>query len=240
MGRAVSLADLTGDVTTRYDAPLGDTDYFVDTAVTRMINESLQGLYAMLIELSGDDYYTSAITLTTTPNVGTVALPAQTYRVKRVFWLQGSGTQRAIPMETASVDDYRYIWDTLSNTWNWALPPKYRLWQNNLQFTPIPTDAYTVQVVAVLLPVDLVDGADTFDCGPYWQEWVVNDVCVKLAQREDQDPSRFLAMRADVEQRIRSQAPRRDESAALQVRDLRGVTRNNDPRLRPGRGRWWP
>jgi hypothetical protein len=215
MGRLVTLSDLREDVRTRYDLPAySTTTYVTEDAVTRMINQSAQAFYAMLIACFGDDYFTTTASTTTTASVASTTLPTDAHKVLRVVWLKAA--DEAVTLHRATVDDYAKAFET-AEAWNYA--PRYRVHGSSLKWYPVPSAVYNIRIIYVALPEDLDTAEDTMEAGPGWDEWIVLDVCRKIAEREDQDASRWIALRADVEARIKAQAPERDESEPEAIRD---------------------
>lgn len=181
-----------------------------------MINSSVQALAAVLLESYGDNYYTTSATITTTPSTGTSALPTRCYKLLQLWWVRG--TDDVVKLHRGSLDDLRLA-NYGARTWN-EYGPRYRLQGvSTVQWLPTPSVAYTVTCDFVQLPAELSADGDTFVAGPGWEEFVVADVCRKIAAREEKDISQWMAERADAEARIRAQSPERDEGEALQVRD---------------------
>jgi hypothetical protein len=57
-----------------------------------------------------------------------------------------------------------------------------------------------------------------------WAEYAVVDVCVKIFNKQNIDPSGFMAEKAQLEQRIRSTAKNRDSGGVKSVSDTRYQT----------------
>jgi hypothetical protein len=201
----------------RYDLPtFSTTTWLTTSAVNAMINSSVQALSAILMESYGDNYYTTSASLTTTANTGTTSLPTRCYKVLQFWWVRG--TDDIVKVERGNADDLRYA-NYAARSWD-QMRPRYRLQgTSTVQWLPIPSQAYTVACDYVQLPAELSADGDTFEAGPSWEEFVVADVCRKIAAREEKDISQWMAERGDAEARIRSQAPERDEGEALAVRD---------------------
>lgn len=220
MGRAVTLDEIKEDVRQRCDLPTYSTTTFITTAaVTRLINTSLQSFYALLIECYGDDYFlTFDTSLTTTANFSYTALPADFVAMKKLYWLRGTGDP--VEIIPGNADDYLRI-HLDSQSWD-ACQPRYRLAMQRMMWLPKPSAAYDLRLWYVYAPADLAAGADTFQAGPGWDEWVVLDVCRKIAEREERDPGEFISLRGDAETRIRGQAPDRYQTDGAAVRDVMG------------------
>ena len=220
--RVVTQTQLLEDIRTRYDLPAWSaTTRITTTQAQRLINLSLQSFYAMLCEAYGDNYFAQSYTFTTQKDVGISSLPADFYKLLSLAWRKD--TAYYIPIRKASTE---MMMTTGLDSKSWTqYVPHYRLTSQAIQWARVPADVYTVDMWYVALPADLVNGSDSFNGGPGWDEWVTLDVCRRIAESEQKDISTWKAMRDDVEQRIRTQSPDRDESEAMQVRDT-------DPSLR--------
>jgi len=218
VARAIAFSTLRESVRARYDLPTFSTATFVKTAdVNSLINESLQGLAALLISCFGDDYYAATSNITASANTSTTALPTRCIKVLKLWWVRG--TDDIVPIMRGNADDTLLASYSAKSWTDYA--PRYRLLGTaSIRWLPTPNASYTVACEHVALPADLSADGDTVECGPGWEQWVINDVCAKIAIKEEKDPSVFFAERANWEQRIVAQAPERAESDALQLRDV--------------------
>ncbi len=134
MARVRRLDDLRADVRVRADNSALD-----DATITEFINESITDIYDMLVLAFGDTYFETETTLTTTPNVATVALPSTFYKLTGLFWTNGS---RKVPMrQVPQLESEDFIpgsgWSDYNNV-------RYRLQVGNLKFFPTPLGAHSV------------------------------------------------------------------------------------------------
>lgn len=218
MSRTVTFSVLREQVRTRYDLPAYSTTTWVTTAaVNSLINESLQGLAALLISCYGDDYYAAVSNITATANTSTTTLPTRCIKVLKLWWVRG--TDDVMPITRGNADD-TLLANYSAKSWT-EYAPRYRLLgTSSVRWLPTPNANYTVACEHVALPADLSADDDTVECGPGWEQWAINDVCAKIAIKEEKDPSPYFAARADWEMRLKAQAPDRAESDALQLRDV--------------------
>jgi len=223
MGRLVTLTNLREEVRQRYDLATFSTNSFeTNAAINAAINSSLQAFYAILLEAYGDDYFDTYTDLTTTAGVDLQSLPPRFYKLKSLVWLRAKDDP--VPLRPADLRD-ALLSGLSAQSWT-AYTPRYRLHgMNTLRWLPTPSAAYTVRCTYAALPADLVADTDTFDAGPGWEEWVVADVCAKLAQREQSpDVGVFLSARAEWRDVINAQARDRDEGEPQRIRDAYGRT----------------
>jgi hypothetical protein len=216
MSRSVSLTEVREEIRLRYDLPsFTSTTFITTTAVNSFINQSLQAYYAILLECFGDNYFAESSTITTNDGVALSSVPSRFTKLLSLHWLRG--TNDAVKLFPASAFEMG-LYSLGAVSWN-DYAPRYRLSGAAFEWFPIPNAAYSVRCDYMGLPANLSADADFFDGGNGWEEWVVLDVCRKIAGKEEKDPSTWLAERADVEQRIRKQAPDRDEGEPLVLRD---------------------
>jgi hypothetical protein len=212
MGRLIQLTALRESIRLRYDlGSFAASGTWTSTAaVNAQINASLQSFYGMLIDCSGDEYFGTVTDITTTANVDLTSLPARFLRLHDLTWLRD--TDDPIQLRPAETRD-AVMSGLTSQDWD-VYRPVYRLQgMNAIRWLPTPKAVYTVRCTYSALPADLVNDTDTFDAGPEWDEWVINDVCRKFAQREQSgDITSFIQERDRIAMRIREQAPIRTDA----------------------------
>lgn len=222
MGRSIAFSDVRESIRVRYDLPaFSSTTFVTTTAVNALINASLQAYYGLLLECYGDNYFATSETLTTVASIPLTSLPVRFMKLIALHWQRDSATFEK--MKPATVDDIQ-IADRGAVSWA-QYCPRYRLsGLSSLEWFPTPGAAYSVRCDFVRLPEDLVDDTDFFEAGNGWEEWVIADVCRKIAEREEKDDKadRYMGKRNEAEGRIRAQAPERDEGEAVQLRDTWG------------------
>jgi hypothetical protein len=234
--RQVTLEEVREAIRVRYDLPAFTTSTKPTLEqVDALINVSAQRLSAILSAFFGDDYFTSTSPIATVIDNSLTALPSNLYKLRSLIWLRA--TDDPVEIHRATLDDYAA--ESLLAARSWAdEAPKYRFsGPGHVWWLPRPNAVYTVTCTYVYHPFVLTGDSDTVDAGPGWEEWVVNDVCVRLANIREEDPSVYMAERADCEQRIKLQAPQRDPYASHQVRDRRGARSGRDAGVWQSNGR---
>lgn len=216
MSRSITLSEIREEIRVRYDLPSFSTTTFITTtAVNSLINQSLQAYYAILLECFGDNYFAESTTITTDDDTALSSLPSRFTKLLSLHWLRGTNdVVKILPANATEIGLYSLgsvAWTNYS--------PRYRLSGNAIEWFPTPNAAYSVRCDYMALPSNLSADTDFFDGGNGWEEWVVLDVCRKIAGKEEKDPSTWIAERNDVEARIRKQAPDRDEGEPLVLRD---------------------
>lgn len=224
MGRLIELSALRESVRQRYDlGQFSATSWTTDAAIDAELNASLQSFYALLLSCAWDEYFGRVTDLTTTAGVDMSSLPPRFFRLHDLTWLRAPDEPYPIrPAESPHAE----LSGLVPRDWD-SICPRYRLHgMNTLRWLPAPSAAYTVRCTYSALPPDLVADTDPFDAGPGWDEWVVSDVCAKLATREEKETGPYLTRRADAEGRIREQAPVRGDVSTDLLLDDRGRLRD--------------
>lgn len=209
--RSVSLATLRSRVALRFNLPTVDaTSWVTTTELNAEINASLQQFYALWMDGQGDDYFAAYEDVATSANVDLTSLPDGCFRVLNVTWLRA--TDDPVQMEQAHPREAR-LSGLEPQSWDSVRPRWAPHGTSSIRWLPTPSAEYSLRVTYVKLPADLNDSEETatFDGGPGWEEWVINDVCEKLCPRDERDPSGFTAAKDAIEARIRDQAPQRGD-----------------------------
>lgn len=208
--RAISLSVLRARVVRRYTLPpLGANTWITQAELDVEINASLQGFYALLMDCMGDDYLVTYEDITTTAEVDLTSLPEGFQRVINVTWLRD--TDDPVQLEQGQARDARRS-GLIAQSWD-NYTPKWAPHGAAIRWLPTPNAEYTVRVTYSKIPADLVAEGDTFEAGLGWEEWVINDVCSRLAPSEERDPTAFNDARNAMELRIRDQAPLRGDTS---------------------------
>lgn len=233
--RQVTFSTVRESVRVLYDLPAFSTNTKPTLAqINSMVNASAARLSGILCQYFGDDYFTKTATVATVASTATSALPSDFYKLRSLVWLQTS--DNPVEIQRATLEDYAQESLLTARAWSEAAPAYRFQGASTIRWLPTPNAIYSVVCTYVFAPATLAADADTIDAGPGWEEWIVNDVCVRIAQLREEDPSVYMAERADCEQRIKGQAPQRDPYAVIQARDVRGMSRCGDGR---GRGGWY-
>jgi len=214
----VALSTIREDCRLEYDLPaFSSTGFVTTTNVTRLINLALKDYYALLLACYGDDYFDTETTLTTTSGVELSSLPTGFEKLRKVLWLRG--TDDVVEIKPASSED-RALGGYDAKSWD-AYGPRYRLQGGTIRWYPKPADAYSVQLVYAALPADLVADEETFEAVPSAESYIINEVCRRIAVRQDSERVGTFAYERDrAEQRIRIYASERDEA---EPQTLRGI-----------------
>lgn len=218
--QTVTLATVRTLVRQRTDTV--NTTFVTDTELNGWINDSASELWDLLVEAYGEDYYTTVTDITTTANQEFITIPTGVYQVKGVYSyiLQGSDRVRA-PLYRSSLVDML----TDQRTPGWSVSrgycdATYRIVADHIYVAPLPTAVYTLELWYIpTFPQLTVDGS-TFDAYNGWHEYVVCDVCMKVAQKDQADVTVFAAQKTALAQRISRMKTERDAGQNNYVQNL--------------------
>jgi hypothetical protein len=196
MARNVTRLQLRTRARQRADV---ENDSFVsDTEINDLINVYLAELWDILIAASPPDYYSSTWTFATTPGTVSYAVPGDFLALVAAYVVE-SGVK--IPLDAVG----------------------------DLDLTPLqaPTTAATVEVRYVPAPPTLSTDSDpttgTLDGVSGWDQLVTCWVARAVLVKDKRDTSQIDAEIAHLEQRIRSNAPRRHAGMPRSVQDVESI-----------------
>lgn len=189
------------------------------------IQSSYYELYDILVQKFGDDYFVATpYTYTTQTNLQFYPLPTDFYKLLGVEIQLNSGA----PNSFVTLKKFNFI-----DRNRWSYPNvytfygitnlRYRVNGNNLMIVPIPQSGQTIQIWYVprqgLLTMDgsIVDGVSG------WEEYIIADVCIKAWNKQESDPSVFLAQKQALLKRIEEASENRDAGEADHVSDSKSL-----------------
>lgn len=189
-------------------------EFVTDAQALALAKRAVTRLGAMLNRSFGDNYFAQVATLSTQAGVDVVSLPADFKDLLSLIWVDGDNVhvlQRSDPTE----------YDAVARGWSLPYLPKYRLEGNVAVFTPIPSAVYTLRC-SYTTGLTIAALSDTIQALPGCDEWLINDICTMIRQREQKSASDFIDRRLEAEANIKSQAAKRDRNAPTGLRDVRG------------------
>lgn len=223
MPRNVTLLDLRTRV--RQRANMENSTFVTDSEVSSLVNEGIAGLYNLLIQARGQEYYSIDYVFSTVANQQIYDLPADFYQLLDVTAVIENHTHKLIRYQMADMAALRD-----SGMTSPATLPRYRLRGEfntttnvaQIQILPVPNQVFAIALYYVPAPVLLSADSDTCDGIAGFEEWVVLDAAIRCLQKEESDVSFLAAEREKVEMRIRYLRDDRDAGDAPRVQDVRG------------------
>ena len=182
MSRTVTLSSLESQVRQRSDTE-SLTARFPQSEVWEYINQSWAELYNKLVQ-SGQEFYLSSYSFTTSNGVSDYALPSDFYLDK--------GCDTTISGQLYVLD--RWQWEEREQydqliTWMPGLPFAYAIMGSNVSLRPVPGGVYTVRLWYYPAPQRMVLGTDVIDCLAGFEEYIVASAAAKILAKDDRDAS---------------------------------------------------
>lgn len=215
MATSTLVSDILTEVTFRLDMPAStSTTFLTSTGALNLAKFSTRRLSSIVRRAFGSDYFTTQSTLTTTPGQNYITLPANFTDLRQIAWLRS--TNDSVPLQRAAVDDFLAPNEQAQS---WSGSPIYRLQANTVIFFPCPSSAYNLSVYYDT-GIFITATSDTVYLQPWWDEWWINDICVKVRQKEELDASDFVRERQIAEENMKLDAAQRDQFRVSQVRQV--------------------
>lgn len=217
MSRYRSLTNLILDVRQRTN--MESSAFVTDLEITEYLNQGLAELHGHLTANEGQPHFRTAYQIAVTQGISLYALPSDFWKVLRVTAVLDGYTVDLEPFmegERAALLNssiYGYIARGFS--------PMYRVQAGNLEILP-STRAYSATLYYVQAPLRLVQGSDTVDGYGGYELVAIYDACATILQKEESDPSFYLAQKERILKHVDAQAAQRDTSHPERVTDVTG------------------
>ena len=218
-----TLAELVTRIRNRCDQQ--SSAYVSDTEIGEMVNASYADLWDHILDAGGVELFTQIITESTTAGTQYYTPDTTSGGVKRGYRILGvdvqfQGKWRAI-RSLPYTERNRYVdsagWTGPGDTF-YGLVGHDENGEMIVSFYPTPSAVHSYRIH--ILPVAFEIGALVDLVGLNgWEEYVIADVCAMLAEKEEGDPSRFLARRDRALQRIVWAARNLDDPGVERIRE---------------------
>lgn len=204
------LADVVAEIRSRMDLVDINTVWLNDTTIEQWTLESVGAQWDLLTQIFGDDFYQltddQTVSAGTTGEISSIGLPSDFWKLKRVDFLY-SGiryplTRTALGQRTIS--DIPISWlpgMNITYRINWA----QNLAESQLIFLPPPASAMELRIYYMPSPA-ISDDTSLFG----YEEWVILNVCERIANRLGEDSTNWKQERERYEARMRADAPPKD------------------------------
>lgn len=200
MSRTRTLAQLRSDLDLLADVQ-GFTARHTDASKNRYINQAIQRFREKL-SIEGIGHFLQPATVTLTAGAtapypfATVDLVALSPQVVRVFAVHVTVDNRVIPLEGVEWNEITRYQSPLSGVAPGVPVAFASQTTTKLAIMPPPNAAYTAVVWYLPLLPDLVGDSDTFDGVAGWEDWVVYEAAIPLANR-DRDQAQIASIGAE-------------------------------------------
>jgi hypothetical protein len=235
----VSTQTILDEIRERTDYTLAkgadpEAHFIKDSWLKKQVRRDILKLWDFLYRTYGADFWSTASTITTEANEAEATMPADFWRLKRIAW-QPSGSGEEVPLYRLNMES-----DPLrsqSSTWGYGasigyylniqpqgMANEYGISRSKIGFNPIPAGAYTLNIYYVPTPQE----QEAEGIGRFWnlyghEEFVILSGCIKVKQKDEGDPSVFMAALAQEKLDIAELAPPFDVQNAETIRDVRST-----------------
>lgn len=223
MSLPVTLSALRTQILNRTDNQ--NNPFFTTTELNQYINGSYSELYDLLTSFPDSDYNISSFLFTSTSSNSTYPLPSNFYKFRGLDLIlnQTNGIPSSITIRPFMFQErnmFNYLYNPIAMAAMGGSQILYRIEGQNIVLVPVPNVA-TLNFKGWYIPciTPLVSDSDTLDGVNGWEEYIVCDVAVKMAAKEETDPTVWAQGKAMMNNRIESMARDRDTGAPQRVAD---------------------
>ena len=236
MATTMTLAQLRTAARQRADQV--NSNFVSDSELNSYINQSYFELYDILIQKYGDNYFSAdpvqfstdgstmqyplpnGILTFTNGRTGATGYTAPAfYKLLGVDLMLANQQQSFVTIRPFNFSDRnRYAVPNFQSFYG-VTNLRYRLNDNYLWLTPIPSSGQNIQIWYVPRLETLDDDADTADGISGWTEYIICDAAIKCMQKEESDVSVLMAQKMALIQRIESAGENRDAANPATVSD---------------------
>lgn len=216
---------------TRQRANLENNNFCTDPEIQLYLNQSL-GELDDILATEYDDYhvltYQSVIPTNTSSNV--IPVPSNLLKIRGVDFQYQPSQSPAQPALWYSVPRFNFLernqqnpLTVISLPWG-RLNVSYNLIDQGIQIIPNTNCAGTYQIWYTPKYNYLIQTTDVLPLymnAQGWSEYAIVDVCIKIFNKQNIDPSGFMAEKEALKQRIMSAAKNRDSGGVKFVADTR-------------------
>ncbi len=189
---------------------------FVTDAATSLwawVNEANQKLHGMLVEALGEEYISSAATLTTVTGTSDYAVPSGFFKLYGVG-LPYQGDMRSLERYVRAE---RNVYRTRQAV---GLDlPRYSLVGSNIRLYPAPTSVMVGEILYAPEATVLTAGSDTVNYPNGWERFIVLDAAIQCLAKEESSVKALTDERAAVIREIELAKESRDLATPLRVVD---------------------
>lgn len=206
-------------------ADMVNSSFITDQEWNSYINASYYELYDVLTQKFGDDYFVAhPYTYTTQSTEQLYPLPTNFYKLLGVEIQLNTGN----PNSWVTMKNFQFI-----DRNRWSYPNiytfygitnlRYRINGNNLMIVPTTQAGQTIRIWYIPRQTELVNDGSIVDGVSGWEEYIVVDACIKAWNKQESDPSVFIAQKQALLRRIEEAAENRDVGEAEHVSDSKSL-----------------
>jgi len=181
--------------------------FITDNQLGRWLNSSLGRLHDLVVDVNPQMLMErDAYQITTTANEDTYELP-EIKKIVAVDYYDGSLYHHIsiAPMLERNLYQSNSPYYPPVSDYQW----RYISVKNGIKIIPTPTSSYIFYIWYVKKYENLNDSDNVSDAiEDEWLDWAVYDTAIKVSIRNEDNPQFFMALKSDLEQKIRQYASR--------------------------------
>ena len=187
--------------------------YISTTTLTDWASESAAELYDIICGVT-PEYFISTTNVTVVAGTATYALPSDFYKCVGLDVLDRNGYWRNMErFQFGSRNNYQSMASDRNLT-------RYSIKGSNILLVPTPNWTSTLKLWYLPNFTSFSTVTTTFDGVNGWDEFIVADLLVKCAMKEESDPGPFLAQKEAQRKRIIDMCAERDLGEPEKIRDV--------------------
>lgn len=198
-----------------------ETSGFIsDAELMDYIDGSFADFYDQITGLY-EQYNLTFATIITVADTQIYNLPANFYKAQGVEAQLSSG--KKVSLNRFEWADRNNNWDDYGQVSDVGTNIEYNIMGNTVMFNPSPqaginiTVWYTPSAPKLTLKNQIVDGING------WEELIISDACIKVYEKQEMDPSVFMAQKKRMIERMNEMGQNRDALKPRKVSDARGL-----------------
>lgn len=201
-----------------------ENSYFIkDPEWNFMINESYKTLYDMLVTV-WENYFINKLEFDLTQDNPNYDIPDDFYKLRGIDVQFNNGGTKWYPVTRFNFQErhkYGNIPDALLG--NFRPMVQYIIMGSQIKFEPAANAVGRYQMFYIPKVTELVADGDELDTNcDIWNQFIINDVCVKALTKQESDARPYIALRDDIIVRIQKSALNRDSANTGRVSDVEG------------------
>jgi len=189
-----------------------------------LVNVGIRGLYRILTQAFGSDYFGTSVIIPTVANQETVNVPADFFKLVSLWWDDGTGVKKRILRATEADLENQLLgqgWGIWLGRTVADVGVKYSLRAGAIRLVPTPTTVYQLRLNYIKAPVTLSAPGETLDGYGGFEEYVWRSAAADALAKEESDASYELRRMAEIEAEIKETAER-DQSEPMTIQSVTG------------------
>lgn len=218
---AITLSDIR--TRARQRADMENSTFVSDTEANIYINDAYKELYGLLVEKFQDYFVADPVEFTIASGSDTYTVDAAFYKLVGVDSQISSNHWYALKPWMWTERNRKSLADRMRGNYSVV---RYRLVNRKLRFSPTTKASGTYRYWYIPTLTALSGDSDEIDTTieqTGWYDYITIDAAIKMLAKEESDTRVLMKQKADLVERIESEAQNRDLSHPDRVQDVRNL-----------------